>query len=183
MRRYLALAVVAVALIVVPEAGAAAPTTATYYNDGALPAADPYVLHDAASGYYYAYSTEGADPGWYYAIYRSADLVTWEKLPHGALRAKGQWGNDWFWAPEVYRNPRTGLYFLFYAAKADAKAKQWFGYSSFEEPSKIGVAVSRSPEGPFRNIARRPIDWNPYELPRRQPDHGARPEEAARHAG
>jgi hypothetical protein len=163
MRRYLALAIVAAALIVVPEAGAAPLSNATYYNDGALPAADPYVLHDAASGYYYAYSTEGADPGWYYAIYRSADLVTWEKLPHGALSAKGQWGNDWFWAPEVYRNPRTGLYFLFYAAKADPKAKQWFGYSSFEEPSKIGVAVSRSPEGPFRNVSPHPIDWNPYD--------------------
>jgi len=167
MRRLLALgAVAALALVAAPTAGAApARTNSTYFNDAALPAADPYVLHDDASGFYYAYSTEGADPGWYYAIYRSADLVTWERLPGGALRqnARGQWGNDWFWAPEVYHNPRTGLYFLFYAARSDANKQRWFGYASFEEPSKIGVAVSRSPEGPFRNIAARPIDWYPYD--------------------
>jgi len=62
-------------------------TNATYFNDAALPAADPYVLHDQRSGYYYAYSTDGADPGYYFAIYRSADLATWEKVPGGALPA------------------------------------------------------------------------------------------------
>ena len=49
--------------------------------------------------------------------------------------------------------PETGLYFLFYAARSDANKQNWFGYADFEEPSKIGVAVSRSPEGPFHNIA------------------------------
>jgi len=155
----------ATALALIVTSAAQARPLATYYNDGALPAADPYVLHDRASGFYYAYSTEGADPDWYYAIYRSADLVTWEKLPHGALRKSDpkQWGNDWFWAPEVYENRRTGLYFLFYAARSDANKQRWFGYANFEEPSKIGVAVSRSPEGPFHNIAAAPIDWNPYD--------------------
>jgi hypothetical protein len=162
----LALAIAALPVVAAPTAlGMPARTNATYYNNAALAAADPYVLHDRPSGFYYAYSTEGADPGWYYAIYRSADLVTWEKLPHGALRRSDpkQWGNEWFWAPEVYRNPRTGLYFLFYAARSDANKKSWFGYADFEEPSKIGVAVSRSPAGPFRNIAGRPIEWFPYD--------------------
>src|SRR5215216_5527460 len=154
LRTLLALGAVT-ALVLTAASAAAARPAATYFNDAALPAADPYVLHDSASGFYYAYSTEGADPGWYYAIYRSADLVTWEKLPRGALRQRDpkQWGNDWFWAPEVYRNPRTGLYFLFYAARSDANKKNWFGYADFEEPCKVGVAVSRSPEGPFHNIA------------------------------
>jgi hypothetical protein len=127
--------------------------------------ADPHVLWDWASGYYYAYSTDGADPGWYFAIYRSADLATWEKMPGGALPVDDprQWGNDWFWAPEVYHNPATGLYFLFYAARSDANAKKWFGYSTFEEPCKIGVAVARSPAGPFHNIGKGPIDYNPYD--------------------
>jgi GH43 family beta-xylosidase len=142
-----------------------ADTNATYFNDAALPAADPYVLHDPRSGYYYAYSTDGADPGSYFAIYRSADLATWERLPGGALAVNDpkQWGNDWFWAPEVYFNPRTRLYFLFYAARSDANKASWFGYASFEEPCKIGVAVSRSPAGPFHNIAGHPIDYNPYD--------------------
>jgi beta-xylosidase len=156
--------VLVVAAFVLAPAGARAATNATYFNDASLAAADPYVLHDP-DGYYYAYSTDGADAGSYFGIYRSADLVTWEHVKGGALPVDDpkQWGNDWFWAPEVYRNPDTGLYFLFYAARSDANAKAWFGYSSFEEPCKVGVAVSRSPEGPFHNIAARPIDYNPYD--------------------
>jgi beta-xylosidase len=165
-----------VLFIVVLFAGAAAPTAgahppdhartnATYYNNAALPAADPYVLHDKRSGYYYAYSTDGADQGYYFGVYRSADLATWEKVPGGALPVDDpkQWGNDWFWAPEVYFNAKTGLYFLFYAARSDANKVNWFGYENFEEPCKIGVAVSRSPAGPFHNIADEPIDYNPYD--------------------
>jgi hypothetical protein len=98
-------------------------------------------------------------------VYRSADLVTWEKAAPGALPVNDpkQWGNTWFRAPEVYYNPRTRLYFLLYAARSDADAQAWFGYANFEEPCKIGVAVSRSPAGPFHNIASHPIDYNPYD--------------------
>jgi beta-xylosidase len=163
MRRVVGL-LIAAAFALAPGVAQAA-TNATYFNDAALPAADPYVLHDPSTGYYYAYSTDGADPGSYFGIYRSADLVTWEHVKGGALPVNDpkQWGNDWFWAPEVYRNPKTGLYFLFYAARSDANAKAWFGYANFEEPSKVGVAVSRSPVGPFHNIAARPLDYNPYD--------------------
>ncbi len=164
MRRCVVLAAAA-ALLVAAPARAATKTNATYYNDAALAAADPYVLYDAPSRTYYAYSTEGADSGFHFGIYKSADLVTWKKIRGGALPVDDpkQWGNDWFWAPEVYRNPRTGLYFLFYAARSDAHKQDWFGYASFEEPCKIGVAVSRSPRGPFHNIANGPIDYNPYD--------------------
>ncbi len=163
MRRFVGL-LIAAAFAFAPGVAQAA-TNATYFNDASLPAADPYVLHDPSTGYYYAYSTDGADPGSYFGIYRSADLVTWEHVKGGALPVNDpkQWGNDWFWAPEVYRNPKTGLYFLFYAARSDANAKRWFGYANFEEPSKVGVAVSRSPVGPFHNIAARPLDYNPYD--------------------
>jgi beta-xylosidase len=141
------------------------PTDATYFNNGALPAADPYVMRDPRTGYYYAYSTEGADPGYDFAIYRSADLVTWEKAAPGALPVNDpkQWGTDWFWAPETYYNRRTGLYFMFYAARSAANAQRWFGFADYQEPCKIGVAVSRSPAGPFHNIADHPIDYNPYD--------------------
>ncbi len=138
---------------------------ATYFNNAAFAAADPYVMHDPRSGFYYAYSTEGADNGYYFAVYRSADMVTWQKASSGALPVNdpNQWGNTWFWAPETYYNPRTRLYYMFYAARSDANAKAWFGYANFEEPCKIGVAVSRSPAGPFHNIANHPIDYNPYD--------------------
>ncbi len=150
-----------------PTTGAAAPraTTATYFNDATTRGADPFVLYDDKSGYYYAYSTANADHGYFFAVYRSADLVTWEKVGHGALPEddRNQWGSEWFWAPEVYHNPATGLYFMFYTARSDANAERWFGYSNFGNPSKIGVAVSRSPAGPFHNIAAHPIDYSPYD--------------------
>jgi GH43 family beta-xylosidase len=170
MRKVLLLLIAVLLAAAAPTAAQAHPadgarTNATYFNNAAFPAADPYVLHDTRSGYYYAYSTEGADDGYYFGVYRSADLATWEKVPGGALPKSDpkQWGNDWFWAPEVYFNPRTGNYFLFYAARSDAHKLDWFGYADFEEPCKIGVAVSRSPAGPFHNIAARPIDYNPYD--------------------
>jgi GH43 family beta-xylosidase len=168
-KRLLLCAAVVLCTVVAPLSAQAHPdgarTNATYFNNAALPAADPYVLHDKRSGYYYAYSTDGADPGYYFGVYRSADLATWKKVPGGALPVNdpNQWGNDWFWAPEVYYNARTRLYFMFYAARSDANKKNWFGYADFEEPSKTGVAVSHSPAGPFHNIANRPIDYNPYD--------------------
>ncbi len=171
MRRGSLLLIVATFATLLVGAGSAAArpvgfhTDATYFNNAAFAAADPYVMRDPRSGYYYAYSTEGADDGYYFAVYRSADLVTWEKAAPGALPVNdpNQWGNTWFWAPETYYNPRTHLYFLFYAARSDANAQAWFGYANFEEPCKIGVAVSRSPAGPFHNIANHPIDYNPYD--------------------
>ena len=145
-------------------------TNATYYNNALFDAADPYVLPDERSGYYYAYSTDGGGQdafgrSYYFGIYRSADLATWEQIPGGALPVddRTNWGNDWFWAPEVYHNPATGLYFLFYSARSDTNARRWFGFADFEEPCKVGVAVSRSPEGPFYNIANQPIDYWPYD--------------------
>ena len=38
-----------------------------------------------------------------------------------------------------------------------------YRYPDFEEASKVGVAVSRSPGGPFVNIERRPIDYYPFD--------------------
>ncbi|MFI5663539.1 family 43 glycosylhydrolase [Streptomyces sp. NPDC051684] len=148
------------------EPGRGAATDATYANDAETSGGDPYVLFDEPSGYYYAYCTGGSDDGHYFGVHRSPDLSTWERLPGGALRADDpkQWGKDWFWAPEVYRNPDTGLYYLFYAARMGSDlAERYFRYADFEEPCSIGVAVSRTPEGPFRNIDDRPLDYHPYK--------------------
>ena len=153
-----------------PAAAAAAPssaaTNATYYNNASIPAADPYVLYDKESGYYYAYSTDGANKGYYFGIYRSPDLVTWEKASDGAIAKDdpNQWGSTWFWAPEVYHNEDTGLYYIFYSAMLKPELREEaFGYADFGEACKIGVAVSDTPDGPFRIIADHPIDYYPYD--------------------
>jgi hypothetical protein len=147
-----------------------------FYNSARHSAADPYVLYASDSGQYYAYSTEGADAGHHFAIYSSPDLSTWQKQPGGVLKAcydeqlnpmdGGQacWARDWYWAPETYYNEKTGWYFFFFAGRLLENAtKDFFRYSSFEEPSKLGVAVSRSPTGPFQEIESRPIDYYPFD--------------------
>ncbi len=150
------------------------PTNATYVNDARTPGADPFVLYDAPSGYYYAYSTEGMDEGFYFAIYRSPDLTTWEKIPGGALKAcsgsdstdLGElcWARDWQWAPEVYHNKETGWYFIFFAGRLrEDLTASYFRYGAFEEPSKIGVAKSRSPAGPFVQIKQEPLQYYPFD--------------------
>jgi hypothetical protein len=74
------------------------------------------------------------------------------------------WARDWYWAPETYYNEKTGWYFFFFAGRLrEDLTKDYFRYSDFEEPSKIGVAVSRSPTGPFREIESKPIDYYPFD--------------------
>ena len=81
-------------------------TNATYINNATTVAADPYVRWDASTGAYWAYSTEGADPGWYFGVYTSPDLNTWRKIPGGAIKndSLNVWAEDWWWAPECYYN-------------------------------------------------------------------------------
>ena len=154
-----------------------------FYNAANHKAADPHVIWDAGSSRYYAYSTEGMDEGYNFAIYSSPDLATWHKHPGGVLRAcydaeldeddtnpdrqeGGQacWARDWYWAPETYHNEKTGWYFFFFAGRLrEDITKDHFRYSEFEEPSKLGVAVSRSPTGPFREIESKPIDYYPFD--------------------
>lgn len=141
-------------------------SNATYFNDAETPGADPFVLNDPDSGYYYAYSTEGSDSEHHFAIYRSPDLSTWQRLSNGALPIgeAGSWARDWFWAPEVYHNPNTGKYFLFYSARLrHDQVAAHFRFADFEEPSKIGVAVADSPAGPFREVGDGPLDYHPYD--------------------
>ncbi|KAL6416233.1 hypothetical protein AUP68_00448 [Ilyonectria robusta] len=147
-----------------------------FHNSARHAAADPHVIYDSSSGLYYAYSTEGADEGSVFAIYSSPDLSTWHKHPGGVLKAcyddlmqtieGGQacWARDWLWAPETYYNDKTGWYFFFFAGRLrEDMTKDYFRYSKFEEPSKLGVAVSRSPTGPFREIESKPIDYYPFD--------------------
>lgn len=150
--------------------------TPQFHNSARHTAADPHVIYDANSGKYYAYSTDGADKNHLFAIYTSPDLSTWSKHSGGVLNAcyddamnklpNGQacWARDWQWAPETYYNDKTGWYFFFFAGRLrQDMTKDYFRYSAFEEPSKIGVAVSKSPTGPFHEIESKPIDWFPFD--------------------
>jgi len=126
--------------------------------------ADPYVLYDDKSGYYYCYATSGDHTGKFFHIYKSKDLVEWQDLGFALDTSVNCWGKDWYWAPECYYNPNNDKYYLFYSARVkDELTEEYFEDKDYFESAKIGVAVSDSPEGPFININDRPMDYYPFD--------------------
>lgn len=128
-------------------------------------AADPFVLYDSKSNLYYAYSTNDA-PNKAFSIHKSKDKINWEFVDYALdLTDERIWGRDWFWAPECYYNPNNGHYYLFYSArlKKELTEKHFIDYN-YEEDAKIGVAISKSPEGPFVNMSNQPMDFYPYDF-------------------
>jgi beta-xylosidase len=109
---------------------------------------DPFVLR-ASDGLYYMYGTsENGDPGFRACV--SKNLADWSDLGlvyQGATPTS--WTKDCFWAPEVYE--RNGKYYMLFSAN-------WRHNPTNEaENFRIGVAVSDSPSGPFRDLLNRPI--------------------------
>jgi len=127
-------------------------------------AADPFVLYDEVSGYYYCYSTNDA-PNKAFSIHKSKDKDNWEFVNYALdLTHDNIWGRDWFWAPECYYNPNNKHYYLFYSARVKRElTEEYFIDHLYEEDAKIGVAISSSPEGPFINMSNRPMDFLPFD--------------------
>lgn len=119
-------------------------------NNPLFEAHDPSMMKDPISGYYYSYCTDSAITSPYkqgIPIRRSRDLVEFEfigmALSENAIKEGSDNGaypaTTGFWAPFV--EFCEGEYRMYYSA---TKA---FGSSE----SKIWLAVSKSPEGPFEN--------------------------------
>lgn len=114
---------------------------------------DPFILH-ASDGRYYMYGTSLGDG---FEAFVSDDLREWK--PCGQIYKGGtpeQWNLDCFWAPEVYE--RGGKYYLFYSANKRDNPEGDL------EVFRIGVAVSDSPAGPFRDLMNRPVFDPPYPV-------------------
>jgi arabinan endo-1,5-alpha-L-arabinosidase len=123
---------------------------------------DPSVIR-AADGWYYAYATQG-DPGAPFAgefhniqLARSLDLKNWIRLPD-ALPVKPSWAatTQNFWAPHIHFH--GGLYYLYFSAQHGQKR---FGPANLGPRGRyqkgsmcIGVALARTPQGPFRDSGR-----------------------------
>ena len=110
-----------------------------------VPFADPFILYDG--GQYYAYGTHSPSG---IAVMVSDDLRTWH-APDGtanteylALNKEDSYGEDKFWAPEVYRI--GDKYLMYYAAGR-----------------RLCVASSSSPVGPFRQAKKEPIGGVPTD--------------------
>jgi xylan 1,4-beta-xylosidase len=100
--------------------------------------ADPFILKDGDD--YYLYPTKDS-AGWLYEkfhVFHSKDLIQWDG-PYLALDLKDvAWAKTRAWAPGV--NKYNGKYYMYFSAEA-----------------QIGVAVSDSPLGPFKDILHRPL--------------------------
>lgn len=126
--------------------------------------ADPYVLFDERSGFYYCYATSNQDGDGQFYLYKSKDLIRWQFVRYALNIKDKNWGKGNYWAPECYFNPHNGHYYFFYSALVkDELKEEYFHDMTYEECAKIGVAVSASPEGPFINIEDRPIEYYPYD--------------------
>ncbi|MCL7986438.1 family 43 glycosylhydrolase [Sphingobacterium sp. lm-10] len=102
--------------------------------------ADPTVFRDPSTGVFYAYGTQdnwGDGQGSRLVpILQSSDLIHWRSVGN-ALREKPNWkSKGGIWAPDVVQVYHQ--YHLYYA------------YSTWGDPNPgIGVAVAKTPEGPF----------------------------------
>ena len=127
--------------------------TSIVTNPIPLKLGDPFLLH-ASDGRYYMYGTS-LDDG--FEAFVSDDLVDWDSC--GQVYKGGdtsQWNVDCFWAPEVYE--RGGKYYLFYSSNYRVNP------TNEGENFKIGVAVSDSPAGPFKDLYDRPVFNPPYPI-------------------
>ncbi len=110
-------------LAAVASAAAAAETYRNPIIDENL--ADPAVIrHD---GTYYLYATGAVDGDNGYRVYTSDDLVNWKRGP--VVFRPGQ---PHVWAPDVWRDPASGRFYLYYTANMT-----------------VGVADAEGPLGPF----------------------------------
>ncbi|MGW4111021.1 family 43 glycosylhydrolase [Actinosynnema sp. NPDC004786] len=109
--------------------------------------ADPHIAH--FNGRYYLYPTTDGYAGWaspHYQAFSSTDLVNWTS--HGVvldLRPDVSWADDSAWAPAVAA--KNGRYYLYFSG----------GAASGDTAKHLGVAVSDSPTGPFRDALGRPL--------------------------
>lgn len=112
-----------------------------YKNPGSISQiGDPFVLK-APDGKYYCYPTS-ADNG--FKVWSSKDLVNWTPLGLAYQALDKSWGYKDFWAPEVVHY--KGKYYMYYTAR-------W----SKNDSLRLGVAVSSSPKGPFKDVLNKPL--------------------------
>lgn len=97
---------------------------------------------------YWIYPTYSApyDEQIFLDAFSSRDLVNWTKHPRILDNKAIQWARRAMWAPAIVR--KDGRYFLFFAANDIQNDEQMGG---------IGVAVSDSPSGPFKDYLSKPL--------------------------
>jgi len=119
--------------------------------------ADPDVLYSEKTGKYYIYPTSDGFTNWagdYFKVFSSENLTDWKD--EGVildLKKDVTWAKANAWAPCIVEKKIKGKYKYFYY---------------FTAAQKIGVAVSDSPTGPFKDSGKALIDTKPEGITRGQ---------------
>lgn len=97
---------------------------------------------------YWIYPTYSApyDKQVFMDAFSSKDLVNWTKHPRIIDTASIKWAKRAMWAPSIIKKDKQ--YFLFFGAN---------DIQSDQEKGGIGVAVSKSPAGPFKDYLGHPL--------------------------
>lgn len=113
--------------------------------------ADPEIMYSEKTGKYYLYPTTDGIREWKnhdFKVYSSDDLKTWQD--EGImfdLETDCSWANSRGWAPCIIEHKtQTGK-----------RRPEYKYYYYFVAEGKIGVAVSDSPTGPFKDALGRPL--------------------------
>ena len=99
-------------------------------------------------GAYWIYPTYSApyDQQTFMDAFSSTDLVSWTKHPRVLEVANVKWARRALWAPSIVQ--KDGWYYLFFGAN---------DIQNDQQPGGIGVARSRTPQGPFVDHLGRPL--------------------------
>lgn len=100
---------------------------------------DPFIMR-ASNGKYYCYPTSW-NMG--FKAWESDDLVNWTDIGP-VYKGYTSWASSDYWAPEVVEY--EGKYYMYYTGR-------WTENKSL----RIGVAVSDSPKGPFKDVYEHPM--------------------------
>lgn len=125
-----------------------------YQNDLEVLGADPSAIaitEGDQAGYYYMYNTSDPIGATGYLAYRSKNLNDWECMGvayNPSLYVKdgitySAFSTANYWAPEVIYDGELKLYFMFYNAAYMFQGLKFY----------IDVAVSETPQGPFKQYA------------------------------
>ncbi len=100
---------------------------------------DPFILVDKKSSMYYLHFNNNLK----FRVYKSKDLSTWKDEGYSFMARSDFWGQQDFWAPDVYEY--EGRYYLF-ATFSNAGMKRG-----------TSILVSDSPKGPFTPLVNQAI--------------------------
>ena len=125
-------------------AGAQNPIVQTWYTSDPAP-----MVHDGTMYVYTGHDEDGADFFWMqeWRVYSTKDMVNWQD--HGSPLAleSFSWADDRAWASQTIE--RDGKFFWYICA-----------HSKISGGMAIGVAVSDSPTGPFKDALGKPLFEN-----------------------